>query len=147
MLLVTRMAGESTEVYSRITGYYRPVQNWNVGKLEEFKNRRTYNIANSVERSSVAVEKNVELVEEPKDALEGLILFTTKTCPNCKMAKMLLEKAGVKYNTLDAEENIELTRKFGVRKAPTLFVPNGDGYDMYDNASLIKGWLESRKDA
>ena len=139
--------GEVTEVYSRITGYYRPVQNWNVGKLEEFKNRRTYNIATSVERSAVGIEKDVELVEEPKDALEGLILFTTKTCPNCKMAKMLLEKAGIKYNNIDAEENIDLTRKFGVRKAPTLFVPNGDGYDMYDNASLIKGWIESRKDA
>jgi len=139
--------GEVTEVYSRITGYYRPVQNWNVGKLEEFKNRRTYNIANSVEKSAVATEKNVELVEDPKDALEGLILFTTKTCPNCKMAKMLLEKAGVSYNNIDAEENIELARKFKVRKAPTLFVPKDDGYDVYDNASLIKGWLESKKDA
>ena len=31
-----------TEVYSRITGYYRPVQNWNDGKMEEFQNRKTY---------------------------------------------------------------------------------------------------------
>ncbi len=140
--------GEVTEVYSRITGYYRPIQNWNVGKLEEFKNRRTYNIANSIERSSVATEKNVEVVENPAEALSGLILFTTKTCPNCKMAKMLLEKAGIQYQNIDAEENIELARKFKVRKAPTLFVPKGDGeYDVYDNASLIKGWIESRKDA
>ena len=139
--------GEVTEVYSRITGYYRPVQNWNVGKLEEFKNRRTYNIAASVERSAVGIEKNVETVEDPKDALDGNILFTTATCPNCKMAKMLLDKAGIKYNNVLAEENVELAKKFGVRKAPTLFVPNGDGYDIYDNASLIKGWIESRKDA
>ena len=140
--------GEVTEVYSRITGYYRPIQNWNVGKLEEFKNRRTYNIANSIERSGVATEKNVEVVENPTEALSGLILFTTKTCPNCKMAKMLLEKAGIQYQNIDAEENIELARKFKVRKAPTLFVPKGDGeYDVYDNASLIKGWIESRKDA
>ena len=140
--------GEVTEVYSRITGYYRPIQNWNVGKLEEFKNRRTYNIANSIERSGVVTEKNVEVVENPAEALSGLILFTTKTCPNCKMAKMLLEKAGIQYQNIDAEENIELARKFKVRKAPTLFVPKGDGeYDVYDNASLIKGWIESRKDA
>ncbi len=140
--------GEVTEVYSRITGYYRPVQNWNVGKLEEFKNRRTYNIATSVERSAVATETNVEQVEEPAKELEGLILFTTKTCPNCKMAKMLLQKANISYNLIDAEEDIELTRKFNVRKAPTLFVPNGEGgYDVYDNASLIKGYIENRKDA
>jgi len=140
--------GEVTEVYSRITGYYRPVQNWNVGKLEEFKNRRTYNIATSVERSAVATETNVEQVEEPAKELEGLILFTTKTCPNCKMAKMLLQKANISYNLIDAEEDIELTRKFNVKKAPTLFVPNGEGgYDVYDNASLIKGYIENRKDA
>ena len=36
--------GATTEVYSRITGYYRPVQNWNDGKAEEFKERRTYQV-------------------------------------------------------------------------------------------------------
>lgn len=36
--------GNPTEVYSRITGYYRPVQNWNVGKQEEFKSRREYGV-------------------------------------------------------------------------------------------------------
>lgn len=34
--------GEKTEVYSRITGYYRPVQNWNDGKREEFSERKEY---------------------------------------------------------------------------------------------------------
>lgn len=34
--------GKKTEVYSRITGYYRPVQNWNDGKVQEFKDRRVY---------------------------------------------------------------------------------------------------------
>ena len=39
--------GERTEVYSRITGYYRPVQNWNDGKAQEFKDRREYDFATS----------------------------------------------------------------------------------------------------
>lgn len=34
--------GEATEVYSRITGYYRPIQNWNEGKTQEFKDRKLY---------------------------------------------------------------------------------------------------------
>ena len=38
------ICGNKTEVYSRITGYYRPVQNWNDGKLEEFKMRKVYDI-------------------------------------------------------------------------------------------------------
>lgn len=30
------------EVYSRIVGYFRPVQNWNLGKQEEFKDRNEF---------------------------------------------------------------------------------------------------------
>ena len=140
--------GEVTEVYSRITGYYRPIQNWNVGKLEEFKNRQTYNIATSVLHKQ-AVENNIPVdVEAAANQIEGLVLFTTKTCPNCKMAKMLLAKHNVEVNIIDAEEEVELTHKFGVKKAPTLFVPNGNGgYDVYDNVSKIKGFLEGQADA
>ena len=67
---------------------------------------------------------------------------TLKTCPNCKMAKMLLDKAGISYDVIDAEENVSLTRKFNVSKAPTLIVPNGDNVDVYENASNIKGFIE-----
>ncbi len=140
--------GEVTEVYSRITGYYRPVQNWNTGKLEEFKHRKTYNYATSSLKRDVVKEEKVDV--DPKNAhkLEGLILFTTKTCPNCKMAKMLLAKANIEYNAVDAEDDVEITKEFGIKKAPTLLVPNNNGgYDIYDNASLIKGWIEGRKNA
>ena len=36
--------GKKTEVYSRITGYYRPVQNWNDGKTQEFTDRKVYDV-------------------------------------------------------------------------------------------------------
>ena len=85
----------------------------------------------------------VEVVEEPKDALEGLILFTTATCPNCKMAKMLLDKAGIHYTVIDAEDNKAMTLKYKVNKAPTLIVPSDEGYDVFENASNIKGYIES----
>lgn len=35
--------GLKTEVYSRVCGYYRPVENWNRGKKEELKDRKAYN--------------------------------------------------------------------------------------------------------
>ena len=135
--------GARTEVYSRITGYYRPVQNWNDGKSEEFKMRQTYNIANSHLNHGVENGKK-EQECEVKTATE-IMLFGTKTCPNCKMAKMLLEKAGISYKWIDAEENIELTNKYGVKKAPTLIVPNGDSLDVFENASNIKGYIEGLK--
>ena len=139
---VCPICGERTEVYSRITGYYRPVQNWNDGKTEEFKNRKTYDIDNShLTKKHETCE--CEKVEAP--VVKEMMLFTTKTCPNCKMAKMLLEKAGIKYTMVDAEDEKETTLKYGVKKAPTLLVPNGDSFDRYENASEIKGFIERQK--
>ena len=134
--------GSRTEVYSRITGYYRPIQNWNDGKSEEFLNRKTYNIKTSKLTHGI---KDEVCEEEKPQTLQETLLFGTKTCPNCKMAKMLLEKAGVKYKWVDAEENVELTTKMGVKKAPTLLVPEDGEVRVFENASNIKGYIESKK--
>lgn len=112
---------QATEVYSRITGYYRPIQNWNDGKAQEYKDRKTYDILVSKLRragiagSEVTVDK--ELVEN-KDTT--VMLFATKTCPNCALAEKLLEQKGVAYKKIIAEENRELTEKFGIKQAPTM---------------------------
>ena len=139
--------GKKTEVYSRITGYYRPVQNWNDGKREEFKERKVYNIETSkYSRTSCTAceEKPTEVKEEVKVVKpEGILLFATKTCPNCKMSKMMLDKAGIAYTVIDAEDQKDLTISFSVKKAPTLLVPNKDGgYDRYENASEVKRFIE-----
>ncbi|MEA1883218.1 MAG: ribonucleoside triphosphate reductase [Thermotogota bacterium] len=42
------ICGKPTETYSRITGYYRPVQHWNNGKQQEFKQRETYSLKEGV---------------------------------------------------------------------------------------------------
>ena len=144
------VCGEKTEVYSRITGYYRPVQNWNDGKAEEFRERKVYNINTSVlkkkEESPVEDNKQCECNEEKANFDEKLVLFATKTCPNCKMSKMMLDKAGIKYQVVDAEENPDLTRQYNVKKAPTLLVFKDDEhFDVYDNASEVKRYIESRK--
>ena len=134
--------GSRTEVYSRITGYYRPIQNWNDGKSEEFLNRKTYNIKTSKLTHGI---KEEACEEEKPQTLQETLLFGTKTCPNCKMAKMLLEKAGVQYKWVDAEENVELTTQMGVKKAPTLLVPENGEVRVFENASNIKGYIESKK--
>ena len=134
-----------TEVYSRITGYYRPVQNWNDGKLQEYANRTEYDIAHSslkrptrsvVTLSNFAEEVDVK-VEQPQNIK---YLFTTKTCPNCKLVKEYLKN--VSYVTIDAEENMELARRYGVMQAPTLVVVNGDSHKKYVNASNIKKYVD-----
>ena len=136
--------GQKTEVYSRITGYYRPVQNWNDGKAQEFKDRKVYDIAHSTLKGHKhEQEQGLAAAACAAPALDGPVLFTRNGCPNCKTSKMMLDKAGVKYKTVNAEENADLTRKYGVKKAPSLLVPDGDGFRTYDNASEIRKYIES----
>jgi anaerobic ribonucleoside-triphosphate reductase len=142
------ICGKETEVYSRITGYYRPVKNWNEGKAQEFKDRQTYQINENENPNHVGPEHacscgDAHKMEAPK--VSELMLFTSPTCPNCKMAKMLLDKDGIKYHNIDATSDKETAVAYGVTKAPTLLVPNGDSYDVYENASLIKGYIEKVK--
>ena len=137
--------GAVTEVYSRITGYYRPVQNWNDGKLQEYANRQEYNIADSSLKrpvsSIVTLSGNQESLQVRVDMPENLkYLFTTKTCPNCLLAKEYLKEE--KVVVIDAEENMELASRYQVMQAPTLVVVNGDGYQKFVNASNIKKFAE-----
>ncbi len=138
--------GAITEVYSRITGYYRPVQNWNDGKAQEYKNRVVYDIENSsLKRSTSAVVtfSKLEGIKEVDVApVNGVrYLFVTKTCPNCRLAKEYLKN--MKYVLIDAEENAELAMKYGVMQAPTLIEVNGDDFKKYANASNIKKYAET----
>lgn len=133
--------GGVTEVYSRITGYYRPVQNWNDGKTQEFKERKVYDIASSKLKERAVVDE-VTSQQEPI-VVEGdrTLLFTTKTCPNCKIIAMHLEEAHIEYEKIDAEETPELVQKYGIRQAPTLVVVRNGETDIYTNASNIIGYI------
>jgi len=134
--------GGKTEVYSRITGYYRPVQNWNDGKAQEYKERKVYNIANST--APRAAEKKEEAVfDNSSSAEDNVILFTTATCPNCKVAAALLDKAGVAYTKLIADENAELAREFGLKGAPTLTVIKNGEFTNHKGVSDIKKYIET----
>ena len=138
------ICGRKSEVYSRITGYYRPVQNWNDGKTEEYKNRKLYDVDHScmkkVKTSLVTVRKeDVEI--KPVESVK--YLFTTKTCPNCKIAKEILK--GEDYQIIDAEENQELVKKYGIMQAPTLVVTDGKKAKKYVNASNIKKYVTTTK--
>ena len=140
------VCGKTAEVYSRITGYYRPVKNWNEGKVQEFKDRKTYVIRENEnpvisENSSCKVQTPTKGAPVPDHA----ILFTSSTCPNCKMAKMMLDREHIAYENVDAMEKKDLAKEYGVSKAPTLIVPRGNSYDIYDNASLIRGYIEANK--
>ncbi len=137
--------GAPTEVYSRITGYYRPVQNWNEGKSQEYKNRKMYDIEHSIMKrkpAKVQTEVTQNLDVEGASSTTVKYLFTTKTCPNCALAKEMLSDED--YVLVDAEEETDMTEKFGIMQAPTLVVVNGDRSKKYVNASNIQKFVDSK---
>lgn len=142
---------QKAEVYSRITGYYRPVQNWNEGKLQEYKDRVTYDTGKSVLKKEPVSMRPVERVEAESQNESGeglkkkpqLYLFTTRTCPNCRTAKEFLK--GVDYQIIDAEEHLELAEKFGIMQAPTLVLVRDGMVQKFANASNIRRFAEEVK--
>ena len=144
------VCGKTTEVYSRITGYYRPVQNWNDGKRAEFAARKVYDVANSHFKETCEFCGDINIPEDigfkesyTTEVLTKPLLFTRTGCPNCKTSKMMLDKAGVKYDVVNAEEDKETTLRLGIKKVPTLLVPDGNDFKIYDNASEIRKYIES----
>ena len=144
--------GETTEVYSRITGYYRPVQNWNDGKSQEYKERKVYNIAASDiskhKKSASALKANLDDFDDNGCGLaDGIYLFKTATCPNCKVALSLLAKADIAVQELMAYENEALAIQLGVKQAPTLVVVSNGEAVKYAGVPEIKKFIEAAKGA
>ena len=142
--------GKETEVYSRITGYYRPVQNFNDGKAQEFKDRRVYDIANSQLKKEDRVIDHAhcdchkaEKAEAVVDADAKFLLFATKTCPKCKIAAQLLDKKGIAYEKLFVEENREFATSLELKQAPTLVIQKGDTYEKVADLPAVKAFIES----
>ncbi|MBR4098487.1 MAG: ribonucleoside triphosphate reductase, partial [Clostridium sp.] len=141
--------GKAAEVYSRITGYYRPVQNWNDGKAQEFKDRKVYNIARSrLQRAGIAgAQVTVEpQAHTPAPLPQGeTLLFATRTCPNCRQAETLLKKAGIEYKKVLAEESGDLAAQYGVRQAPTLVVDAGGDTEKLVGVGAIRKFIEDSR--
>ena len=131
--------GNKTEVYSRITGYYRPVQNWNDGKSQEFLDRKTYR--NGSENAS----KPHSAKAENLSCAQHFELYTTAFCPNCKLIKPILEEAGIEFEVRDAEAYEDDSKRLGLTQAPSL-VAYGDKTVIYGGIGKIKEFIDSRNE-
>ena len=145
--------GAKTEVYSRITGYYRPIQNWNNGKAQEYKERLEYDPQKALAKQLGYKKEECACANPHMDAVHDAVaetvgalpvLFTSRTCPNCKIARSLLDRQGVKYEEKYADENAEEAKQLDIKQAPTLvvFLPAG-GTQLYSGVSAIRGYIEN----
>ena len=138
--------GQKTEVYSRITGYYRPVQNWNDGKVQEFKDRKVYDIGRShLTHTGPAVKPIYAAeasVEEAEISTGKAMLFMTATCPNCKLAIARMDKVGFEYEKVLATEHPDMANKYGIKQAPTLVVDDGTTVQKFRGVGEILEFLK-----
>ena len=148
--------GEKAEVYSRITGYYRPVQNWNAGKSQEYKDRKEYvvcegdscSITNppTTAKEAPAATPAPEAEAPAAQATDArVMLFTTKTCPNCRTAIAHMDKVGFVYEKMMAHEHMDLVKAFGISLAPTLVIQTADGFTKYEGAGAVIQYVKSQK--
>lgn len=140
------VCGGKTEVYSRITGYYRPVQNWNDGKTQEFKDRKTY----VTERISEETVDGVAAPEQKETSVhkgeaERRILFVTKVCPNCRLIKPQLDQCGLQYDIVDVEDDVEMAQRYRLTSAPSLVELFKDGYQVYSGIGEIQKYILARR--
>ena len=135
--------GKAAEVYSRITGYYRPVQNWNDGKSQEYRERREYD----VEHHSTWPGAKEKEEEKAAPCCGVLKLFPTRTCPNCAMAKGQLNSIGLVYEVIDAEEHPELAMQYSLRQAPTLIVEKDGEVQKFAGIANVLKFVDANRKA
>ena len=132
---VCPVCGKATEVYSRITGYYRPVQNWNDGKSQEYLDRKTYLAEDARKKFSPSPKR-----ETAKKTAEKYYLYTTATCPGCRIIRPLLEKAGIPFEQRDVAEYMDVAQALGLSQVPSL-VAQSDPPMIYAGVTNIKDFL------
>lgn len=133
---LSNVKGTSTEVYSRIVGYYRAVGNWNKGKREEFKHRVCFDVEESKAKEVVAEGKN-EVVSDTKVNVSAVptvisteklryMLFSSDYCRNCQPVKDYLDGNYISYESVDVSTDLGMNaaKVWDVKATPTMIVLN-----------------------
>ena len=149
---VCPICGQKTEVYSRITGYYRPVQNWNDGKAQEFRDRLVYDIANSCcmrmkeprpeQTAPAAPIRTVETTAAPASSVP--VMYVKDHCPKCKGAEQRFRFAKIPYETVNCSEHLDIVRELGITQTPTIIDPDGTRY-VGESAAI--DWIKAHRAA
>ena len=145
--------GTETEVYTRIVGYYRSVKNWNLGKREEYGQRKVFNaeraVADSIQESKAveSAEKEVPGTREGvKLTPKGYVLFTRDLCPNCPPVKEYVNELGLDgvHVDVDTEEGLSAARHYGVMASPTVIFFDDEKKELFraHNLSDLKKRME-----
>ncbi|HON13583.1 MAG TPA: anaerobic ribonucleoside-triphosphate reductase [Treponema sp.] len=142
---LNHVQGTTTEVYSRIVGYYRSVRNWNRGKREEYGERKLFRVL-PAEAYTAEIPRNALVqVDEPKRAdenarlskatageLSRLVLFVRSACPACPPAKDAAHSLGIPVELVDADTEAGLSEasRRNVLSTPTAILLDPAGREI-----------------
>ncbi|MFA5928499.1 MAG: ribonucleoside triphosphate reductase [Candidatus Margulisiibacteriota bacterium] len=126
--------GHESEVYTRIVGYYRPVQNWNLGKKSEYKERQEFAYKTNSEQGMIPMltleqkidnfnlQSTVKMLKGSRVA--GFKLFYTDTCSNCPPVKDYVAKLDLQGEFINAttEEGLDEAKKYGIYSTPSVIL-------------------------
>ena len=76
------------------------------------------------------------------------MLFTTSSCPKCKVAGSMLDSAHLPFERIVADADHasrEMARSFGIQQAPTLVVERDGQVETYGDISAIKRYIEAQQ--
>ena len=134
--------GKTTEVYTRIVGYYRSVKNWNRGKREEYNYRMTYGLPEEVPEAAIRQETRVESSAKTVAASSNEIAmyqyFYRTTCPNCPPVKSYLADLGFSGSDInvDMQEGYNLAGDLAVCATPTVIFRDSRGNEIFRASNL-----------
>ncbi|WP_319561545.1 anaerobic ribonucleoside-triphosphate reductase [Marispirochaeta sp.] len=141
-----KVRGRQTEVYTRIVGYYRAVKNWNRGKREEYKHRRTFEVPEeshlNTEKSSDIRELGKKRAQNSEDRkltdIAAYQYFYRSTCPNCPPVKAYLAELGFTGSEInvDMDEGFEMAGELAVCATPTVIFRDSSGNELFRSANL-----------
>lgn len=139
------ICGKKTEVYSRITGYYRPVQNWNKGKTQEFADRKEYVLSHShLPEKRILSDKQEEEPNVAAASVSGGIptMYVKDHCPKCKGAEQRFKIGKVEYNSVNCSKNMDIARELHITQTPTIIDPDGT---RYVGATAAIEWMKAHR--
>lgn len=129
------VSGTTTEVYTRIVGYYRSVKNWNKGKREEYKFRTEYtqpeiSIQSIKKRTHAAIKTILPVIREKA---ASYTYFFSKSCPNCPPVAGSLKSLEIGGRSIDVktENGMALALEKDILSTPTVLFYDSEGKELF----------------
>ena len=115
------------QIYSRVTGYFQPVNQWNAGKAQEFKERKEFSEA-------VSIKTSLNRPQIPDSC--SMIVYSLPMCSGCIDLKAALNELGISFCERDGKEYGHELRQLDINIVSATFPVVWDGEKVTQSATI-----------